>query len=60
MNATSGNEDQSEDRGTEPAETSTVDTSTGLPTYVKVLLALALLTIVFIVVLDLLIIAGGL
>lgn len=33
---------------------------TGLPTYVKALLALAVLTIVFIIVLDLLVIAGSL
>lgn len=38
----------------------TAGASTGLPTYVKALLALVLLVIVFIVVLDLLVFAGSL
>ena len=42
-------------------DTDTTDTSpAGLPTYVKVLLALTILAILFIIVLDMLVIAGNL
>lgn len=64
MTATPGNDQPDSDAttggnahtGTTPDE----DATTGLPTYVKILLALSVLVIVFIIVLDMLVIVGSL